>query len=49
MTMQAFYTNLTSAQVESRFAAFVRIAHASLKEILAVRSELAWVVWTEAK
>lgn len=48
-TMQAFYTNLVSAQPESRFAGFVRIARASLKQILAVRSELAWDVWAESK
>jgi hypothetical protein len=47
--MQAFYTNLFSAKPESRFQGFLRIAHASLKEILAVRSALAWDVWHEAK
>lgn len=48
MTMQAFYTS-TFTQQESSFNAFVRIAHASLKQILAVRSELAWEIWSEAK
>jgi len=48
-TMQAFYTNLVSAQPESRLAGFLRIARASLKQILAVRSELSWSIWTESK
>ncbi len=49
LTMQAFYTDLVSAQPESRFEGFLRIARASLKEILAVRSELSWNIWTESK
>lgn len=49
LSMQAFYTNLFTAKPETRFQGFVRIARASLKEILAVRSELSWDVWTEAK
>jgi hypothetical protein len=48
MTMQAFYTS-TLAQPESSLNAFARIARASLKQILAVRSELAWDIWHEAK
>ncbi len=50
VSMQAFYTNLFSAEKDNRsFLGFLRIAQASLKEILAVRSELAWDVWNEAK
>jgi hypothetical protein len=45
MTMQAFYTSAFIRQ-ETGFNAFVRIARASLKQILAVRSELAWDVWS---
>ncbi len=48
LSMQAFYTNLFSAK-ETRFQGFQRIAQASLKEILAVRSELSWDIWTESK
>jgi hypothetical protein len=44
LTMQAFYTSAFTHQ-ESDFSAFVRIARANLKQILAVRSELAWDVW----
>ncbi len=47
--MQAFYTNLVSAQPESRLLGFLRIARARLKQILAVRSELSWNVWAESK
>ncbi len=49
LAMQAFYTNLFAAKPETRFQGFLRIARASLKEILAVRSELAWDVWSEPK
>jgi hypothetical protein len=45
MTMQAFYTSAFTNQ-ETSLNAFVRIARASLKQILAVRSELAWDVWS---
>jgi hypothetical protein len=41
VSMQAFYTNLNTAD------GFLRIAQASLNEILAVRSELAWDIWSE--
>lgn len=44
LTMQAFYTSAFTRQ-ESSLNAFVRIARASLKQILAVRSELAWEIW----
>jgi hypothetical protein len=43
-TMQAFYTNLFS-QEENALAGLLRIAQASLDDILAIRSELAWDVW----
>lgn len=46
LAMQAFYSNLFATKPESRFQGFLRIARASLREILAVRSELAWDVWT---
>lgn len=49
MTMQAFYINLFEAPAETAFQGFVRIARAGLKEILAVRSELSWDIWTESK
>lgn len=49
LSMQAFYTNLFTAKPETRFQGFLRIAGASLKEILAVRSELAWDAWGEAQ
>jgi len=47
VSMQAFYADLFSAREneQSSLASLVRIARASLKEILAVRSELAWDVW----
>lgn len=47
VSMQAFYSDLFSTREneQSSFASLVRIARASLKEILAVRSELAWDVW----
>lgn len=48
ISMQAFYTNVFTTP-GSRLGAFLRIAQASLKEILAVRSELAWDTWHEAK
>lgn len=51
VSMQTFYTNLFTPQANKRtpLSGLLRIAHASLKEILAVRSELAWDVWNEAK
>ena len=48
VTMQAFYTNLFSEQ-ENALSGLLRIAQASLTDILAVRSELVWDVWDEAK
>jgi len=50
-TMQSFYTSLfsPSASSDSFLSGFLRIAHASLKEILAVRSALYWDAWNEAK
>lgn len=49
-SMQAFYTNVfTPGKPQSQFAAYLRIAKASLKQVLAVRSELAWDIWKEAK
>ncbi|MEX2143009.1 MAG: hypothetical protein WD740_00315 [Anaerolineales bacterium] len=46
--MQTFYTSLFSTTVNEQhsLAGLLRIARATLKEILAVRSELAWDVWT---
>lgn len=49
MSMQAFYTNVFTPAPQSRFAGFARIAASSLKQVLAVRSELAWDSWHEAK
>jgi hypothetical protein len=43
VSMHAFYTNLSTTEE------FLRIAQASLNEILAVRSELAWDIWGETK
>jgi hypothetical protein len=48
-TMQSFYTSLFAPSRESALDGFLRIARAKLQEILAVRSELAWEVWTESK
>lgn len=48
-SMQSFYTNLFAPSRESGLNGFLRIARARLQEILAVRSELAWEVWTESK
>lgn len=46
VSMQAFYTNLFSSTTENgTFAGLLRVAQASLKDILVVRSELAWEVW----
>lgn len=47
MSMQAFYAAVSTEQ--SPFESFALIAQASLKQVLAVRSELAWDVWKEAK
>ncbi len=50
VSMQAFYTTLFSAENKDRsFLGLLRIAQASLKDILTVRSELAWEVWDAAK
>lgn len=50
LTMQSFYTSLFSPSANGdSLSAFLRITRASLQEILAVRSELAWDVWNEAK
>lgn len=47
VSMQTFYTSLFSATGnEAGLSGLLRIARASLKEILAVRSELAWDAWT---
>jgi hypothetical protein len=48
-TMQSFYTNLFAPNHEAVLDGFMRIARSSLQEILAVRSELAWDLWTESK
>lgn len=50
VSMQAFYTNLFSAENKDHsFLGLLRIAQASLKDILAVRSELAWEIWDATK
>ncbi|MEX2161348.1 MAG: hypothetical protein WD751_05470 [Anaerolineales bacterium] len=51
VAMQTFYTDLSFAaeNMGSAFSGLWRIARASLKEILAVRSELAWDAWAESK
>ncbi len=47
VSMQTFYTTLFSTtENKDSLSGLLRIAHASLKEILAVRSELVWDVWT---
>ena len=47
VSMQAFYTNLFSAtENEGILSGLLRITRASLKEILAVRSEMGWDEWT---
>jgi hypothetical protein len=43
MTMQAFYTDLFTHSAQEN--GLLSIARASLKKILAVRSELAWDQW----
>jgi hypothetical protein len=44
--MQAFYTNLFSDESKDHSVlGLLRIARSNLKEILAVRSELAWEWW----
>lgn len=48
MSMHTFYTQ-TFATPQTQFAGLARIAAASLKQVLAVRSELAWDTWHEAK
>jgi hypothetical protein len=49
-SMQAFYTNLFATRNEGNsFVGLLRIAKSNLRDILAVRSELAWDVWNEAK
>jgi len=46
VSMQTFYTSLFSTpENKGTFSGLLRIARASLKEILAVRSELAWDAW----
>jgi hypothetical protein len=46
IAMQAFYTDLFSAPENGNLlSGLSRIARASLEEILAVRSELAWDPW----
>lgn len=47
MSMQTFYTSLFTPQYRTRSSlGLLAIARASLKEILAVRSELVWDDWT---
>lgn len=43
VSMNAFYSDLFTTP---SFASLLRIARANLKEILAVRSDLAWEVWS---
>lgn len=46
ISMQVFYTNLFSQEDKDRsIRGLLRIARANLKDILAVRSELAWDLW----
>ena len=47
LSMQTFYSSLFSPKVNqaSSFQALLQVARASLKEILAVRSTLAWDTW----
>lgn len=46
VSMQAFYSTLFALENKDRsLLALLRIARASLKDILAVRSELAWEIW----
>ena len=50
VSMQAFYTNLFSTtENEGVLSGLLRIARASLKEVLAVRSELAWDQWLSSQ
>lgn len=50
VSMQAFYTNLFSTtQNEGVLSGLLRIARSSLKEVLAVRSELAWDQWLSSQ
>lgn len=47
IAMNAFYANLftTETPVEPIFASLLRVAQANLKDVLAVRSQLAWDSW----
>jgi hypothetical protein len=50
VSMQAFYTTLFSEKdKEGSLVGLLRIAQSTLTDILAVRSELAWDMWNEAK
>jgi hypothetical protein len=50
VSMQTFYANLFSTHNNhGSLAGLQRIARSALKDILAVRSELAWDMWNEAK
>lgn len=49
MSMQAFYTNIAAPTVAEQLQSLVRITKASLEQVQAVRSELAWDAWAEAK
>lgn len=50
LSMQTFYSSLflPKANRAGTFQALLRVARASLKEILAVRSSLAWDTWGES-
>ena len=48
--MQAFYTEMftSNPETDSKLGALLRVAEASLRDVLAVKSELAWEIWDEA-
>ncbi len=49
MSMQAFYTNIAANTVAEQLQDLLRVTKASLEQVQAVRSELAWDTWGEAK
>ncbi|MCW5874053.1 MAG: hypothetical protein KIS88_05345 [Anaerolineales bacterium] len=50
MSMHEFYTNIaTQNETSEQMQVLVEVAKAELEQVLAVRSELAWDSWREAK
>lgn len=49
MSMHEFYTNISTETPSESLQALAEVAKADLDQVLAVRSELAWDTWREAK